>query len=183
MPVGIRAGLSLAHSKWTNEHLSTCNEIRILMQRVGSHVGPYIYVYIWPGSQRHPLAAPFVVPRHDIWIMLRPCCGQARSVYCVYRVCARLSLIYYILAFWQIAKRSSRFRTNFRVLLLFRHRCRSAARSPTPRPYPTRHNRAHHQASLSSVALKAKSKLLIISTVSGVAFYMYACSICHVQGF
>lgn len=35
-----------------------------------------------------------------------------------------LCLIYYILAFWQIAKRSNRFRTNFRVLQLFRHRCR-----------------------------------------------------------
>lgn len=124
-------------SEWTNEHLSTCNEIHIHTDtHIHAHMdGTCVAIYCQAHKQhRHPLAAAFCSA--PAWYMnyadARECmcvcvlgvCGSMHIVY----LCVWLCLIYYILAFWQIAKRSCRFRTNFRVLLLFRHRCRCRCR-------------------------------------------------------
>lgn len=187
MPVGIWAGQMSTYQrvmKYICTHTHACTHA--YMHTWLAHVWPYI-VELISSTGKHPLAAAFC--RAPAWYMNYADARAQEECVCVCwgvcgsmeYVCVWLCLIYYILAFWQIAKRSSRFRTNFRVQLLFRHRCRCRCHSPSltfSLSLSLSLSSSCPSSSLSSVALKAKSKLLITSTVSGAAFY-----ICHVQGF
>lgn len=111
MPVGMQEARRPCHfpipglGSRTNDHLSACSEIWCICCHKRQ-----------PSPQLAPLSLlvagePFVGPWHVVWIMV--------MVLRLPHPRRRVGLIYYILAFWQIAKRSKRFRTNFRVLQLF----------------------------------------------------------------
>lgn len=135
MPVGIWAEQMSTYQrvmKYICTHTHACTHAYMHML---AHVWPYIAELI-SSTGRHPLAAAFC--RAPAWYMNYADARAQEECVCVCwgvcgsmeYVCVWLCLIYYILAFWQIAKRSSRFRTNFRVQLLFRHRCRCRCHSP-----------------------------------------------------
>lgn len=189
MPVGIWAGQMSTYQrvmKYICTH--TCMHTCIHAHMAGTCVAIYCRAH---KQHRKASFGSSLLSCSGMIYELCWCSGTRRMCVCVLGceweygvcvcVCVWLCLIYYILAFWQIAKRSSRFRTNFRVQLLFRHRCRCRCHSPVltfSLSLSLSLSSSCPSSSLSSVALKAKSKLLITSTVSGAAFY-----ICHVQGF
>lgn len=146
MPVGIWAASPLlVGAGQASGQMSTYQRVmKYIYTQIHAHMdGTCVAIYCQAHKQqRHPLAAAFC--RAPAWYMnyadargqeecvcvcvcIGVCVGVCTAL-CMC-VCVCLCLIYYILAFWQIAKRSSRFRTNFRVLLLFRHRCRCRCHS------------------------------------------------------